>query len=406
MGSITAYETAGGKRYRVRYRKPDRSQTDKRGFRTKRDAELFLAATEVRKATGEFIDSSAARITINEIGAAWITSQTHLKPSSYAVVEVAWRVHVQPKWGKRVLGDIRHSEVQAWVSELSKRKSATVVIRAYGVLAGIIDIAVKDRRLPSSPARGANLPRKKGKERHYLSHAQVQLLADESRSNGTLVLLLAYTGLRWGEAVGLRVKNVDMLRRRILVRANAVNVRGTIVPGTPKSHESKSVPFPAFLAEELEKQCAGKSRDQLVFGDGTEYIPTPTQGDGWFAGARTRSVEVDTSFPETLTLHDLRHTAASLAISAGASVKAVQRMLGHASAAMTLDTYADLFDDDLDAVADALHLAKRIRASRAVPQQIRKPQRQRERDLRALETPSLRRADLSTCRSLRPHRHL
>jgi integrase len=359
MGSITAYETGGGKRYRVRYRKPDRSQTDKRGFHTKRDAELFLAATEVRKATGEFIDSSAARITINEIGAAWITSQTHLKPSSYAVVEVAWRVHVQPKWGKRILADIRHSEVQTWVSELSKRKSATVVIRAYGVLAGIIDIAVKDRRLPSKPARGANLPRKKGKERHYLSHAQVQLLADESRSNGTLVLLLAYTGLRWGEAVGLRARNVDMLRRRILVRANAVNVRGTIVPGTPKSHESRSVPFPAFLAEELERQCAGKSRDQLVFGDGTEYIPTPTQGDGWFAGARKRSVEVDPSFPPSLTLHDLRHTAASLAISAGANVKAVQRMLGHASAAMTLDTYADLFDDDLDAVATALDAAKR-----------------------------------------------
>lgn len=54
---------------------------------------------------------------------------------------------------------------------------------------------------------------------------------------------------------------------------------------------------------------------------------------------------------DPMTLHDLRHTAASLAISAGANVKAVQRMLGHASAAMTLDVYADLFDDDLDQVA-------------------------------------------------------
>ena len=60
---------------------------------------------------------------------------------------------------------------------------------------------------------------------------------------------------------------------------------------------------------------------------------------------------------EPMTDHDLRHTAASLAVSAGANVKAVQRMLGHASAAMTLDVYADLFDDDLDAVADALDAA-------------------------------------------------
>ena len=56
-----------------------------------------------------------------------------------------------------------------------------------------------------------------------------------------------------------------------------------------------------------------------------------------------------------MTFHDLRHTAASLAVSVGANVKAVQRMLGHASAAMTLDTYADLFDDDVNAVADRLN---------------------------------------------------
>ena len=60
-----------------------------------------------------------------------------------------------------------------------------------------------------------------------------------------------------------------------------------------------------------------------------------------------------------MTLHDLRHTAASMSISAGANVKAVQRMLGHASAAMTLDIYADLFDDDLNAVSDRLDEALR-----------------------------------------------
>ena len=59
-----------------------------------------------------------------------------------------------------------------------------------------------------------------------------------------------------------------------------------------------------------------------------------------------------------MTVHDLRHTAASLAIASGANVKAVQRMLGHASAAMTLDVYADLFDDDVDTVSAALDRAR------------------------------------------------
>ncbi len=73
---------------------------------------------------------------------------------------------------------------------------------------------------------------------------------------------------------------------------------------------------------------------------------------------RELSAAADGSLPEDLTIHDLRHTAASLAIASGANVKAVQRMLGHASAAMTLDVYADLFDDDLDSVSLALHEAR------------------------------------------------
>lgn len=73
-----------------------------------------------------------------------------------------------------------------------------------------------------------------------------------------------------------------------------------------------------------------------------------------------RAQAFDPDYPH-ITPHDLRHTAASLAISAGANVKAVQRMLGHASAAMTLDTYADLFDDDLDYVAAALSRARQDR---------------------------------------------
>lgn len=149
-----------------------------------------------------------------------------------------------------------------------------------------------------------------------------------------------------------------MARRRVLVQANAVNVRGRIVPGTPKSRDARSVPFPAFLVAPLTAGQEGEKLDALVFGAGAVYLPTPAQGDGWFAGARRRASESDPTFPPADTLHDLRHTAASLAISAGANVKAAQRVLGHASAAMTLDTYADLFDDDLDAVASALDRAK------------------------------------------------
>jgi integrase len=76
----------------------------------------------------------------------------------------------------------------------------------------------------------------------------------------------------------------------------------------------------------------------------------PSSHESWLSGAVKRCRKADPEFPR-ITAHGLRHTAASLAISAGANPKVVQRMLGHASAAMTLDVYADLFDSDLDEVA-------------------------------------------------------
>ncbi len=360
MGSITAYTTSTGKRYRVRYRKPDHSQTDKRGFRTKRDAELFLASVEVSKARGEYVDPSSGRLPIGALGQTWLDSQTHLKPSTFRVVEMAWRVHVEPVWGARSIGGVRHSQVQSWVADMSRHKSATSVIRAYGILAAILDVAVRDRQLMTNPARGVRLPRKTKKAHVYLTHSKVWALAAKSEEHSTLILFLAYTGLRWGEATGLRVKHINAERRRVHVTENAVSYGPVVYIGTPKSHEARSVPYPRFLAEPLAQLCEGKNPDDLVFGGGLVHQRRPNTSQNqtsWFIRALAEAGL------EPMTVHDLRHTAASLAISSGANVKAVQRMLGHASAAMTLDPYADLFEDDLDSVSDALDHAAALSKS-------------------------------------------
>lgn len=84
MATISSYKTKQGHtRYRVRYRTPDRRQTDKRGFRTKRDAEKFAAAVEVAKMRGEYVPPTLGRITVGELGPAWLTRQQgHMKPSA------------------------------------------------------------------------------------------------------------------------------------------------------------------------------------------------------------------------------------------------------------------------------------------------------------------------------------
>ena len=82
------------------------------------------------------------------------------KPSYYMTLERAWKNHVAPVWADREISSIRRSEVQDWVSDLASRRSRTVVLRSLGILAGILDVAIDDRRLASNPARHVrSLPR-------------------------------------------------------------------------------------------------------------------------------------------------------------------------------------------------------------------------------------------------------
>jgi len=94
---------------------------------------------------------------VAELGPAWLARQAHHKESWSARLESTWRVHVEPKWGRRRIADIRRTEVQTWVAQL--KLSASSVAHAHTVLAGILDDAVADRRLATNPARGVKLPR-------------------------------------------------------------------------------------------------------------------------------------------------------------------------------------------------------------------------------------------------------
>ena len=147
--------------------------------------------------------------------------------------------------------------------------------------------------------------------------------------------------------------DVDFLRRRIL-HTNAVKVGGNFAVGSLKSNKNRKVVLPAFVLDAFAETANGKSRDEPLWASASGgYLGPPSFHDSWLSGAVDRCQKADPTFPRA-TAHALRHTAASLAISAGANPKVVQRMLGHASAAMTLDVYADLFESDLDTVADRL----------------------------------------------------
>ena len=139
------------------------------------------------------------------------------------------------------------------------------------------------------------------------------------------------------------------MRRRLFIAESASEIGGRLVWSTTKNHQTRSVPVPPGLLPELARACEGKEPGDLVF---TSSGGAPLRLGNW--RRRVFDPACAAAGIVGLTPHDLRHTAASLAIAAGANVKAVQRMLGHSSAAMTLDVYAGLFGDDLDSVAALL----------------------------------------------------
>lgn len=360
-----------GKRWRARY-VDEIGQEREKLFGRKVDAQKWLDDITSSMVTGTYVAPGAGTVTVGQMREQWIGTFGHLKATTKATRETVWNAHVRDRWKDQPVNEVQTSAVRAWVQEMRDggAKPATIE-NALGILRMVLELAVEDRRLPRNPCQGVKPPRREHSARAYLTHTQVEQLAQQVGPRYRLVILfLSYTGLRYGEMAALRVENFDMLRRRVHIRQSVTEVKGKLEWSSPKNHERRSVPFPKFLTDELAATMAGKSRDDLVF-------TAPEGGVLRLATFRTRtfnkSIEalrptdetgtVTTGFPRA-TIHDLRHTAASLAISAGANVKAVQTMLGHQSAALTLDTYADLFPDDLERVAEALDAAREAAAGR------------------------------------------
>jgi integrase len=130
-------------------------------------------------------------------------------------------------------------------------------------------------------------------------------------------VLLGVGGLRWGEAAALRVCDIDFLRRGVDLHRNAVMVGGQAFVGSLKSGKSRTVVLPAFVADALAQTAQGKGRDDLLWPSRSGgYLGPPVANKSWLSGAVSRCQKADKTFPR-VTAHDVRHTAASLAISAG-----------------------------------------------------------------------------------------
>lgn len=321
----------------------------KKSFKTKDAAQAHLAHIEHHQRSGTYVSQDRGRVFIREVIPEWVDAQAHLKPSTLAATKSDVRATILPYWGDRILADVKRADVQAWVTAMPK--AARTVDTIYGRFRGFLNWCVEEGRIVRSPAKGVNLPTGHKREHIYLTIPEVEALAGAiDPFFCDLIWFLATTGLRFGEAAELRTKDFHLSRARVTVARSVTDVEGKLVVGPPKNGKPRDVPLTGFITDRMGKRLQGRARNDLVF---------PGKRGAWLRSNNFKSRTYDPAviaagLPDELWVHDLRHTAASLSISVGASVKSVQRMLGHASAKITLDVYAGLFDQDLNDVADRM----------------------------------------------------
>lgn len=343
--------TAAGRiRWRVRYRTPDYRQRS-RTFDRRRDAEEFEAEQRRAIRQGTFIDPARSRLTLESLwGDYERTGMTHLRETTRQNYRAGAR-HFLTAFGKWPVGKIEHADVADWVTTLAATKGASTVRYSHRVLCLVLDHGMRTRRLTVNVARGVRLPRQPLPRERILTLDEVEALARRLGVDGDLVLAMAFLGLRWSELAGLRVGSVDLARGRVRIIERATEVGGRIDVSVPKSRASvRSVAIPASLRPVLAARMAGKGPADLVF-------PAPDGGHLRNGNWRMRSGWHDALADCGLvgvTPHDLRRTFGSLARSAGADLRWIQKAMGHESITTTARIYAHLYDDELDVVAAAL----------------------------------------------------
>ena len=341
-----------------------------KAFGRKTDAQAWLNNQVSDQLTGTWTDPALSGVTFGTIAERWYGTKATRSPKTVAGYRSILDTIVLPRWKDTPLRDVTYDDLQVWITGLSAGGSvrfegtglsASRVRQTHQLVGAVLRFAVRAKHLPANPADGVELPRLPESEQRYLTHEQLHRVAVASGRLRTLVLVLGYCGLRFGEAAALQVADVDIENRRIRVRRSVTYVRKTgLVEGPTKNHTSRTVPVPEFLARLLGTEIGDRPGDALVF--------CSARGGGYLTLGQARyTFQKATSAVEGcdgVRLHDLRHTCASLAISAGANVKVVQRLLGHKTAVLTLDRYGHLLPDDLDAVASAFDAAAESTADR------------------------------------------
>jgi integrase len=351
-------------RWQARYRGPDgRSHSAPETFTRKSEAERYLALVEAEISRGRWLDTDAGHQSVGEWAERWLASVSpHLKAKTRATYESLLRGKVLPRFAAVPVSSVRPIMVTEWVGSLSAAGlSPSRVRQSYRLLSQIMAAAVANDLIAASPCRGVRLPRMPQTEPHILTVVEVERLAAVCREpHGLLVQLLAYGGLRIGEAFALRRRHIKEAAGVVVVTESLSEIAGRHSFDTPKSHQRREVALPESVVGELRRhlreQVAGEP-DALLFVGRTGR---PLHYNSW---RRTHfDPGVEAAGLVDVTPHDLRATHATWVADAH-GVMAAARRLGHSNASVTTRHYARVVEGRDAEIAVGLGEARRAARS-------------------------------------------
>jgi integrase len=360
MAWLATDDRPGRAPYRVKWRTIDGRERS-RSFTDKTAAKRFLREVETDLDAGTYVDTNGGKIVLRE----WIDeareSWIDIRPTTRARLDSAIDAQILPRLGDVPIGRIDRDVVQAWVNDLTKSGLAPATVRkAVQTLSRVLRRAV-GKRIRSNPCTdpGLVLPRLEKHEARFLDVDEVRALADAIGPTwDALVWIGATCGLRIGEILALRWRDVDLLHGAITVRRTASEANGAQYVGPTKTGNGRrAVPMPrvavAAVRAHMERTAGARSTAvDLVFPtrNGTPWRATNFRNRVWRPACT--AADLDGLVP-----HELRHTAVSLWIAHGATPNEVAAWAGHGTTSVVLDVYGHLFPTEAARVTDRLDAA-------------------------------------------------
>jgi len=332
----------------------------------KREAQAYLAKMTTQKNEGTIADSGG--LTLSEHMEAWLETvvKNRVSEKTYLDYKDRTKLYITPEIGNIRLEKLKPEEIQKLYNDMLERNLSPRTVRyTHTILRNCLQQAVKWNKIYRNPANLVDLPKQKKKEMTALTPEQADKFMKatvESQHKAFFSLLIA-SGMRPGEALGLKWSDIDFDNRRVTVNRSLTRVIGKgwslQEPKTPRSR--RTIPLPKSVIEDLREQKAKQNEIILEAKEG-EYTK---QG---FVFANKEGNPLDernihrrhfkailkkAKLPD-IRLYDLRHTCATLLLSAGENPKVVSERLGHASINLTLDTYSHVLPDMQQSATDKL----------------------------------------------------